>query len=158
MRHAPPPRPSKITIPERCDPRAKVVFAEMRRQGVTYDELEHRSGVLRSTFKAWRTNNKPGLDTIEAALGALGWSLLPVPNLSELPESVREGLKALSAQWEDENALLHGLLATVARTAVVAPQTPPPAPVVANLPARRKRATSRFNPNQVSLFGEASPC
>lgn len=156
-RDAPPPRPSKITIPERCDPRAKVVFAEMRRQGITYDELEHRSGVLRSTFKAWRTNNKPGLDTIEAALGALNWSLLPVPNLAELPAPVREGLKALSSQWEDENALLCGLLATVCRTAVVAPQAPLPAPVVANLPARRKRP-STFNPNQVSLFGEASPC
>jgi transcriptional regulator with XRE-family HTH domain len=72
-------RPSKITIPDRCHPMAKVVFAEMKRQGVTYDELEHRSGVLRSTFKAWRTNNRPGLDTIEAALGALGWSVLPVP-------------------------------------------------------------------------------
>ncbi len=79
-------RPSRITIPERCDPRAKVVFAEMRRQGVTYDELEHRAGVLRSTFKAWRTNNKPGLDTLDAALGALGWSLLPVPNPKLSPQ------------------------------------------------------------------------
>jgi hypothetical protein len=156
MRHAPPPRPSKITIPERCDPRAKVVFAEMRRQGVTYDELEHRSGVLRSTFKAWRTNNKPGLDTIEAALGALGWSLLPVPNTSELPPTVREGLKALSAQWEDENALLCGLLASVCRTAVAAPQAPPAAPAPTILPARRKPRA--FNPNQITLFGEASPC
>lgn len=68
-------RKSKVTVPEQCDPRAKIVFAEMRRQAVTYDELEWRSGVLRSTFKAWRTNNKPGLDTVEAALGALGWDL-----------------------------------------------------------------------------------
>lgn len=151
-----PPRPSKITIPDRCDPRAKVVFAEMRRQSVTYDELEHRSGVLRSTFKAWRTNNKPGLDTLEAALGALGWALLPVPAVSELPESVREGLNALAVQWEDRDALLTGLLASVCRTAVATPQAPPAASVVANLPARRKRPAPRFNPNQVSLF-EGSP-
>ena len=79
-RNAPPPaRRSKITIPERCHPLAKIVFAEMQRQNVTYDELEWRSGVLRSTFKAWRTHNRPGLESIEAALGALGWSVLPVP-------------------------------------------------------------------------------
>lgn len=150
-RDAPPRRPSKITIPEHCDPRAKVVFAEMQRQGVTYDELEHRSGVLRSTFKAWRTNNKPGLDTLEAALGSLGWSLLPVPNALQLPEDVRAGLTDLAAKWEDQNALLCGLMATVSRTAVVAPQVLPE-PVVANLPARRKRPASRFNPNQVSFF------
>jgi hypothetical protein len=146
-----PARPSKITVPERCDPRAKVVFAEMQRQGVTYDELEHRSGVLRSTFKAWRTNNKPGLDTIEAALGSLGWSLLPVPNFSELPETVREGVKELASKWEDENAILCALLASVCRTAVTAPQVPPAAPVVANMPPK-KRPAPRFNPNQVSLF------
>jgi hypothetical protein len=124
-----PRRPSKITVPERCDPRAKVVFAEMQRQGVTYDELEHRSGVLRSTFKAWRTNNKPGLDTLEAALGALGWALLP--------------------QWENESELLCGLLATVCRTAVVRHETP--APVVATIIPRRRRSREP-NPFQVPLF------
>lgn len=149
-----PPRPSKITIPEHCDPRAKIVFAEMRRQGVTYDELEHRSGVLRSTFKAWRTNNKPGLDTIEAALGALGWALLPVPSLANLPEDVREGLKALGAKWEDQDALLTGLLATVSRAAVVAREVGP-APVVATITPRRK-APRGSNPNQVSIFESLS--
>jgi hypothetical protein len=86
---------SRITIPERCHPLAKVVFAEMKRQGVTYDELEWRSGVLRSTFKAWRTNNRPGLDTIEAALGVLGWSALPVPKPHTLPVELREDLEAI---------------------------------------------------------------
>jgi hypothetical protein len=144
-----PRRPSKITVPERCDPRAKVVFAEMQRQGVTYDELEHRSGVLRSTFKAWRTNNKPGLDTLEAALGALGWALLPVPAMEHLPDDVRQGLGALAAQWENENELLCGLLATVCRTAVVRHETP--APVVATIIPRRRRSREP-NPFQVPLF------
>lgn len=88
-------RKSKITIPERCHPLAKVVFAEMRRQGVTYDELEWRSGVLRSTFKAWRTNNRPGLDTIEAALGSLGWAVRPVPKPETLPPELRADLEAI---------------------------------------------------------------
>lgn len=114
-----------------CDPRAKVVFAEMRRQAVTYDELEWRSGVLRSTFKAWRTNNKPGLDTIEAALGALGWELLPAPKLDRLDPAVHADLETLAAK--------HGLNVIPHRELVVAcvgyrhPQT--------NVHARARRAT-----------------
>ena len=94
--HGQPRRPSKITIPERCHPLAKVVFAEMKRQNVSYDELEHRAGVLRSTFKAWRTNNKPGLETIEAALGALGWHVLCVPRPETLPYQLRADLETLA--------------------------------------------------------------
>lgn len=91
-------RVSKVTIPEHCDPRAKLVFAEMKRQAVTYDELEWKSGVLRSTFKAWRKNNRPGLETVEAALGALGWTLLPVPRLANLPTDLRSDLEAIAAK------------------------------------------------------------
>lgn len=92
-------RPSKITIPERADPRAKIVFAEMKRQGVTYDELEYRSGVLRSTFKAWRTHNCPSIQTVDAALGALGWvGLLPVPKPDTLPPALREELADVAAR------------------------------------------------------------
>jgi hypothetical protein len=89
-------RPSKITVPERAHPLARLVFAEMRRQGVTYDELEFRANVLRSTFKAWRTNNRPGLDTIEAALGSLGWHVLPVPKPETLPAQIRADLEAVA--------------------------------------------------------------
>jgi hypothetical protein len=91
-------RPSKITVPERAHPLAKAVFAEMKRQGVTYDSLEWRAGVLRSTFKAWRTSNLPGLDTISAALGALGWDVLPVPKVTTLPDGLRADLEALAAK------------------------------------------------------------
>lgn len=90
-------QPSRITIPERAHPLARFVFAEMKRQNVRYDELEWRAGVLRSTFKAWRTNNAPGLDTIEAALGALGWSVQPVPaKLETLPPELRADLEAVA--------------------------------------------------------------
>lgn len=108
-----PPKPSRITVPARCHAAVKVIFAEMKRQSITYDELEYRSGVLKSTFKAWRTNNRPGLETTEAALGALGWAYLPVPTLSQLPPSIREGLQALAAEWGDVNPLLCELLANV---------------------------------------------
>lgn len=92
-------RKSKITIPERCHPLAKVVFAEMKRQGVTYDSLEWTSGVLRSTFKAWRTHNRPGLDTIEAALGSLGWNVRAVPKPETLPPELRADLEAIAAKY-----------------------------------------------------------
>lgn len=90
------PRRSRVTIPQRCHPLSKLVFAEMQRQRVTYDELEYRSGVLRSTFKAWRTNNRPGLDTIEAALGVLGYNVLPVPKAHVLPNELRQDLEKLA--------------------------------------------------------------
>lgn len=91
-----PTRPSRTTVPERCHPLAKVVFAEMRRQNRTYDSLEWDSGVLRSTFKSWRTHSRPGLDTISAALGALGWDVLPVPKAETLPPELRADLEALA--------------------------------------------------------------
>ena len=97
-KNAPRRTASKITIPERAHPLAQAVFAEMKRQRVTYDELEWRAGVLRSTFKAWRTNNKPGLDTIEAALGALGWHVLAVPKPETLPQELRADLEAVAAK------------------------------------------------------------
>lgn len=108
-------RPSKITIPERCHPLAKVVFAEMRRQSVRYDELEWNAGVLRSTFKAWRTNNRPGLDTIEAALGSLGWSVLPVPKAETLPPALRADLEAVADKHGADLPCLEFIAASVGR-------------------------------------------
>lgn len=89
-------RKSKITVPERCDPRAKIVFAEMRAQAQTYDEIEWKSGVLRSTVKAWRRDNKPGLDTMDAVLGALGWELIPTPKPERLDPALRVDLEAVA--------------------------------------------------------------
>lgn len=109
-------RPSKITIPKRCHPAAKILFSEMKRRGVTYDELEWKSGVLKSTFKAWRTNNAPGLDTLSAALGALGWEFLPCPPIDALAPEVREGIARLAEDHGvDEDAVLTALLREVAR-------------------------------------------
>lgn len=91
-------RRSKISVPPVAHPLSKCVFALMREHGVTYDELEWKSGVLRSTFKAWRTNNKPGLDTIEAALGVFSYSVLPVPPADALPAELRADLEAVAAK------------------------------------------------------------
>jgi hypothetical protein len=80
-----------VSIPERAGPHVKLCFAEMQRQGLTYDEMEWRSGVLRPTLKAWRYKNAPSLTNIEAVLGVLGFDFVPVPRAEVLPpEIVRE--------------------------------------------------------------------
>lgn len=104
-----------MTVPEHAHPLAKALFAEMRRQGVTYDELEHRAGVLRSTIKAYRKDNRPGLDTIEACLGSLGFNVLPVPKACTLPEGLREDLEALAAKHCTAFPVLEFIAAAVGR-------------------------------------------
>lgn len=110
----PPTFPSRVTVPKRAHPAAKIVFAEMRRQNVSYQELEFRSGVLMSTFKAWRTHNSPGLETMQAALGSLGWEFLAVPRLENIPPAVRALLMQAADQWGSDDDLLCELLAMIA--------------------------------------------
>jgi len=149
----PPKRPSRVTVPKHAHPLAKVIFAEMQRQGITYDEMEYASGVLRSTTKAWRTNNTPGLATIEACLGVLGWALVPVPRIDHVPENVREGVRALASEWRDENAVLHELLATVCTAPIL---TRTEGPVVATITPTRRPKRQRVHPDQAQLFEVAA--
>lgn len=107
-------RASTITIPARAHPLAKLVYSEMQRQGVTYPELEHRSGVLVSTFKAWRTDNAPGLATIEAALGALGWALVPVPRVETLPADLQLKLEEIGLHFRSDADALGAAIAAAA--------------------------------------------
>jgi hypothetical protein len=150
----PPKRPSRISVPVRCHPMAKLVFAEMQRQNVTYDSMEHYSGVLRSTLKAWRTHNKPGLETIEAAFGVLGWAVLPVPRLKELPPEIQAGLEELAAKWEGINPTLHQLLATVSRIPIMGEFARLEQAVVVVAPNRRRGREP--HPDQVTLFEVAA--
>jgi hypothetical protein len=124
-------RKSKVTTPAAAHPLAKSVFTLMREHGVTYDELEWKSGVLRSTFKAWRTNNRPGLDTIEAALGVFNYTVLPVPPADALPADLRADLEALAAKHGTKSLPVLEFIATAvgrrpntidARTRLKAPE------------------------------------
>jgi hypothetical protein len=85
-----------VTMPERVGPHVKLVFAEMARQRVTYDETEERSGVRRASMKAWRKKNRPGLESLEAVLATLGFGLVPVPALEALPPELAGELTALA--------------------------------------------------------------
>ncbi len=85
-----------VTMPDRVGPHVKLVFAEMARLRFTYDETEEGSGVRRASIKAWRRKNKPGLESLEAVLGFLGWDFVAVPRAKALPEEVRAELQPIA--------------------------------------------------------------
>ena len=119
-------RPSKISVPTLAHPLARLTFAEMNRQRVTYQEMEFRAGLLVSTLKSWRNEKMPGLRTVEAALGALGWALVPVPVAKRIPAWVQGELDNIASRWGREEPLLHTLLAGIcgAPAAVLGSPTP----------------------------------
>lgn len=151
-------RPSKITVPERANPLAKLVFFEMGRQRVTYSELEHRANVLVSTFKAWRKEKNPGLTSIEAALGSLGWALVPVPCLDRVPAWVKDALEDINARWSTEEPLLHRLLASACLAPILVDRADSPPVTIDVVPTavRTRRKKSGPNPYQTALFLENS--
>lgn len=85
-----------VTMPDRVGPHVKLVFAEMARLRFTYDQTEEGSGVRRASIKAWRRKNKPGLESLEAVLGFLGWDFVAVPRAKALPEEVRAELQPVA--------------------------------------------------------------
>ncbi|MTW16629.1 hypothetical protein GJ689_10475 [Rhodoplanes serenus] len=113
--HLDPPKVrARVTVPNAGHPHAKLVFAEMRRQGRTYDWLQDRSGVLRATFKAWRHKNRPGLESLEATLNALGYQYVPVPVLEVLPPDIARDLAALAERMNAEMPVTFGALIAIA--------------------------------------------
>lgn len=94
-----------VTMPERVGPHVKLVFAEMARLHITYDELEIGSGVRRSSVKAWRRKNRPGLESLEAVLGFLGWDFIPTPAIKTLSPHIAADLAALAAKMKSDMAL-----------------------------------------------------
>lgn len=69
----------RVTVPEQAHPLVRFLFHEMRRQRVSYEEQAEQSGLSRHTLTAWRGRSKPDLDSLEAALGVLGYGLVPMP-------------------------------------------------------------------------------
>lgn len=84
----------------------------MAERGVTYDQLAARSGVKRSTFKAYRTSNAPGTQAIQATLNVVGLQALPVPRLDILPRAMAEELEAIGKR--------HGIAPPVAELMMIA--------------------------------------
>jgi len=132
MQPSPYIRPSRITVPRKAHPLAKLVFELMQRHGKTYDQLEFESGVLRSTFKAWRGGGKlrpnvPSLASIEAALGVFGWRLVPCPPLNSLKPETREALEEISLEFiSDDEALAAAIAAATTKPVACAVGKPAP--------------------------------
>ena len=102
-RRSPAPRKKRlttITVPERVGPHVKLVFTEMRRQNFTYDEVEAGSGVTRPTIKAWRKKNRPGMDSIEAVLGHLGFEFVPLPTAQAIPPEIAAELRPIAQRLD----------------------------------------------------------
>ena len=93
---APKRRKSTIQIPRHANPFARILFEEMSRQAITYDELAERSGVLRATAKAWRSKNAPGLAPLAACLAVVGMTFVAVPNVERLDPDLRRDLERLA--------------------------------------------------------------
>lgn len=95
------PRPRRhrrsVTIPENVSAPVRLVFAEMARLAITYDELEESSGTRRATLKAWRRRTTPGLANIEACLNSMGLSFCVAPLLQIQPPEVAALMGELSA-------------------------------------------------------------
>ncbi|MFC4847091.1 hypothetical protein ACFO8O_10675 [Hephaestia sp. GCM10023244] len=98
-------------MPERAHPVAKFIYTKMREQGVTHMEMEYCSGVQTCTLKATRTSTTPGLNTADAWLGVLGFSLLPVPNPETLDPALRAELEALVVKYDLDSKLNIELIA-----------------------------------------------
>jgi hypothetical protein len=112
-------RPSKVTVPPRAHPLARLVFRLMRDTRTTYDELEMQSGVLRSTFKAWRTSNLPSMASLEAALGSFGWRIVPCPPIDGLPDEVRDKLDEVGQHFcSDDETLAAAIFAAISKAGV----------------------------------------
>ena len=87
----------------------------MRQSDVRYDELEARSGVLASTFKAWRNwSNTPSLVAMECCLGALGYSLVPAPKPEMLSPEIRKALEGIAHYFSSEEEALGVAIAAAA--------------------------------------------
>ena len=92
-----PPRGTH-SVPPRAHPLARELYRRMGERRVTYRQLEAASGVKQSCFKAWRTSNAPGTNSIQAALNAVGLQALPVPRANVLPDGLLADLQAVGTR------------------------------------------------------------
>jgi transcriptional regulator with XRE-family HTH domain len=109
---------SRIAIPPRAHPLVRALYRAMAEKGVTYDQLAARSGVKKSRAKAWRSDNSPGINAIQATLNVVGLQALPVPGrLDVLPPALAADLEAVGAR--------HGIPAPIAELMMVAADQSP---------------------------------
>lgn len=102
----------QITVPARALPAVRALYARMRDVGMTYDQLEVKSGVKKTTFKAWRGFNSVTPGNLQATLRAVGLFALPTPRPEILPAALLEELRAIGER--------HGVPLPIAELVMVA--------------------------------------
>lgn len=103
---------SQITVPTRALPVVRALYARMRDVGMTYDQLQAKSGVKRSTSKAWRRHNSVTPGNLQATLRAVGLLAIPVPCAAVLPPDILAELHAIGER--------HGVPLPIAEFVMVA--------------------------------------
>lgn len=99
-----------VTVPERGHPLVRLLFREMRAQGLDYAALERVSGVAGRTVMSWRGRGFPNLPNLEACLNALGFDLT-AQRRTEAPRTPRSRLatppvlQRLAALWRQGETL-----------------------------------------------------
>lgn len=89
-----------MTVPANAVPCVKTLFALMKSESRSYDDVAEASGLLRLTLKSWRHRSSPTYSSIEAAFGALGWSFMPCPRIEVLPDDFAADLARLAARMK----------------------------------------------------------
>ncbi len=69
---------AKTTVPEHAHPMVRRFYAEILKQDLTLNRVCARAGINRYTVENWRNRSAPRIDTLEAALNAVGCQLIIV--------------------------------------------------------------------------------
>lgn len=129
-------------------PHARLVFAELARQQITYDSASEVSGVRRATLKSWRQKCRPGLESIEAVLATLGFGFVPVPALEALPPDVAGEITALALKLRMNMAQTWtALIDSGVEQRLLRMRAEERAAILAKHDARRANLSANDNPN-----------
>ena len=86
------------TVPSGVEPVVRLIFAEIARQGIRYEDVENFSGVRRATVKSYRRKNRPGWESVQSLLSVLGFGFVPTPAIQTLPPHLMGEITALSSK------------------------------------------------------------
>jgi hypothetical protein len=88
------------TMPAGVQPIVRVIFAEIARQNLRYQDVEDFSGVRRASLKSWRRRTRPSWESVQSVLSVLGFGFVPTPALQVLPAELAGEFPALAMKLE----------------------------------------------------------
>lgn len=84
------------TMPTGVQPIVRLVFSELSRQGLHYQDIEDASGVGRVALKSWRCRTRPSWESLQSVLSVLGFGFVPTPVLQVLRPEMAGEITALA--------------------------------------------------------------